>query len=74
MIIISILISKLIGFSKGVNYRTYVFMYIGVYCVLLVFYTLGYKQSNQYNKISITSKYGTNGINEVLRGSVKYFV
>ena len=49
-------------------------MYIGVYCVLLVFYTLGYKQSNQYNKISITSKYGTNGINEVLRGSVKYFV
>ncbi|MBC9022878.1 hypothetical protein LHV02_09060 [Limosilactobacillus fermentum] len=67
MIIISILISKLIGFSKGVNYRTYVVMYIGVYCVLLVFYTLGYKQSNQYNKISITSKYGTNGINEVFK-------
>ncbi|MCQ2008160.1 oligosaccharide flippase family protein [Limosilactobacillus fermentum] len=67
VIIISILISKLIGFSKGVNYRTYVVMYIGVYCVLLVFYTLGYKQSNQYNKISITSKYGTNGINEVFK-------
>lgn len=67
MIIISILISKLIGFSKGVNYRTYIVMYIGVYCVLLVFYTLGYKQSNQYNKISITSKYGTNGINEVFK-------
>lgn len=73
MIIISILISKLIGFSKGVNYRTYVVMYISVYCVLLVFYTLGYKQSNQYNKISITSKYGTNGINEVFKGECKIF-